>query len=261
MSADGGTQFHYAITAGQFQGVLLQPIFGAQLLGLVQAIAAHIQVADVDQELGPNLSTDRSQVKGVAANVVFIPTEIGQKLGDLFVRACAAHDPCQVGYIYDVKASALDEAIYCGFSSTTAAHADIKVVAEGQSYFTPWNGLTAAQSVLQSHRDLTLIVGSDQGIEGAQTAVAGAGKTGKVVLVGYGGSAAALAGIRSGAWYGDVAQLPASEWRVATEELISAIRNGVASSAVDPVGELPSEGVVTKSDVGQFQAQWPGSSR
>ena len=116
-------------------------------------------MADLDQELGPNLSTDQPQVKGLAANVVFVPTEIGQKLGALVVHACASDNPCQVGYMYDIKASALDEAIYRGFSSSTAGHANVKVVAQGQSYFTPSDGLTAAQNMLQSHPSLTLIVG------------------------------------------------------------------------------------------------------
>jgi len=253
------TQLQDAITAHQYQGIIVQPIFGTGLLGLVkQAISGHIQVADLDQELGPNLGTDQPQVKGLAANVVFVPTEIGQKLGALVVHACAGYNPCQVGYMYDIKASALDEAIYRGFSSSTAGHANVKIVAQGQSYFTPSDGLTAAQNMLQSHPNLTLIVGSDQGIEGAQQAVAGAGRTGKVILVGYGASAAALRGIRSGAWYGDVAQLPASEGRLAVEDLVSAIKTGVSSGGVDPVAQLPSGGVITKSNVGQFHAEWPG---
>jgi ribose transport system substrate-binding protein len=253
------TQLQDVITAHKYQGIVVQPIFGTGLLGLVkQAIAAHIQVADLDQELGPNLSTDKAQVNGLAANVVFVPTEIGQKLGALVVQACATHNPCQVGYIYDVKASALDEAIYRGFSAATAGHANVKIVAEGQSYFTPWNGLIATQHMLQSDPNLTLIVGSDQGIEGAQKVVAGEGRTGKVILVGYGASAAALSGVRSGAWYGDVAQLPASEGSLAVEDLIRAIRTGVSSGAVDPVAQLPREGVITKADVSQFHAEWPG---
>ncbi len=48
------TQLQDAITAHKYQGIVVQPIFGSALLGLVkQAIAAHIQVADLDQELGP----------------------------------------------------------------------------------------------------------------------------------------------------------------------------------------------------------------
>jgi hypothetical protein len=114
----------------------------------------------------------------------------------LVVHACAAFNPCQVGYIYDVKASALDAAIYGGFLSSTAGHANVKIVAYGQSYFTPWNGLTAAQSMLQSH----LVV----------------------------------------------------------EGLLKAIRTGVPRAAVDPVAYLPNGGVATRSDSGQFHAEWPG---
>ncbi len=253
------SQLQDVITAHQYQGVIVQPIFGTGLLGLVrEAIARHIAVADLDQELGPNLHTDQPQVKGLAANVVFVPTEIGTKLGQLVVTACKTHNPCNVGYMYDIKASALDEAIHGAFMAQIKGHANIKIVAEGQSFFTPSDGLTAAQNMLTANPDLTLIVGSDQGIEGAQQAVAAAGKTGKVILVGYGASAAALKGIRSGAWYGDVAQLPATEGRLAVEDLASFIRTGVSAGGVDPVAELPDGGVITKANVGLFHAEWPG---
>ena len=65
--------------------------------------------------------------------------------------------------------------------------------------------------MLQAHSDLNLIVGSDQGIEGAVQAI---GKK-TVILVGYGGSATGIQGVAAGKWYGDVAQLPASEGRLA----------------------------------------------
>lgn len=246
-----------AITAHQYQGIIVQPIFGTGLMGLVrQAIGDHIQVANLDQELGKNLSTDKPQVKGLAANVVFIPTRIGRKLGNLVDQACKKHNPCNVGYMYDIKASALDEAIYRGFIASTRHDKNVKIVTTGQSYFTPSKGLAAAQNMLQANPNLTLIVGSDQGIEGAQQAVAAAGK--KVILVGYGASAAALKGIRSGAWYGDVAQEPATEGRLAVKDLVKAIRTGVKSGAVDPVAKLPNAGVVTRKNVKKFHPEWPG---
>ncbi|MDA8301978.1 MAG: sugar ABC transporter substrate-binding protein [Actinomycetota bacterium] len=248
-----------AITSHKYQGIIVQPIFGTGLLGLVrQAIAAHIAVANMDQELGPDLATDKPQVKGLAVNVVFVPTEIGTKLGQLVVKACSKYNPCNVGYMYDIKASALDEALHGAFMKVVSSHTNVKIVTEGQSYFTPSDGLTAAQNMLTAHPNLTLIVGSDQGIEGAQQAVAAAGKTGKVILVGYGASAAALKGIRSGAWYGDVAQLPASEGRLAVEYLAESIRTGKHFGGIDPVAELPHGGIVTKADVGEFHAEWPG---
>ena len=182
------SQFQDAIAAHRFQGIIVQPIFGTGLLGLVrQAIADKIAVANLDQELGPNLSTDQPQVKGLAVNVVFVPTEIGTKLGQLVDHACARFSSCNVGYLFDIKASALDEAVRGAFNKAIAPDKRVKVVANGQSYFTPSDGLTAVQDMLEAEPNMNLVVGSDQGIEGAQEAIAGAGKTGKVVLVGYGG--------------------------------------------------------------------------
>ena len=130
----------------------------------------------------------------------------------------------------------------------------MKIVAQGESFFTPALGLKAAQNMLQAHSDLNLIVGSDQGIEGAVQAL---GKK-KVILVGYGGSAAGIQGVAAGTWYGDVAQLPASEGRLATQAAIKAVRTGAKTGGQNPVADLPNQGVVTKDNADQFTAEWPG---
>jgi ribose transport system substrate-binding protein len=264
--ANNSPQTQYAqlqdvINSGQYNGIIVQPIFGTGLISLVkQAIAKGIKVVNMDQILGPDLSTDAPQVAGLSGNITFVPTEIGTKLGMLVVQACQAKNlsPCNVGYLYDIKASALDVAISGAFNKAIAADPAIKVVAQGQSFFSPTDGLTAVQDMLAAKPDLSLIVGSDQGIEGGAQALAAAHKTGKVILVGYGASAAALAGVASGAWYADVAQAPASEGREAVLALVKALRTGQNSGGIDPVAQLPDGGVVTKANVTQFTAQWPG---
>ena len=255
------SQLQDVINSGQYNGIIVQPIFGTGLISLVkQAIAKGIKVVNMDQILGPDLSTDAPQVPGLSANVTFVPTEIGTKLGMLVVQACEAKNlsPCNVGYLYDIKASALDVAVSGAFNKAIAADPAIKVVAQGQSFFSPTDGLTAVQDMLAAKPNLNLIVGSDQGIEGGAQALATAHKTGKVILVGYGASAAALAGVASGAWYADVAQAPASEGREAVLALVKALRTGQNSGGIDPVAQLPDGGVVTKANVTQFTAQWPG---
>ena len=255
------SQLQDAINSGQYQGIIVQPIFGTGLTGLVkQAIGKGIKVVNMDQILGPNLSTDKPQVAGLSANVTFVPTEIGTKLGNLAVQACKASNlnPCKVGYLYDIKASALDVAIHGAFAKAIAADPSVTVAAQGQSFFSPTVGLTAVQNMLQANPSLNLIVGSDQGIEGGAQALAAAHKTGKVILVGYGASAAALQGVASGAWYGDVAQAPASEGRLAVVAMIKALRDGKSSGGIDPVAGLPANGVVTKANASQFTAEWPG---
>ncbi|HJZ28444.1 MAG TPA: sugar ABC transporter substrate-binding protein [Streptosporangiaceae bacterium] len=255
------SQLQDVITSGQYSGIILQPIFGTGLISLVQqAIAKGIKVVNMDQVLGPNYSTDAPQVAGLAANVMFVPTEIGTKLGNMVVQACQSKNlnPCNVGYLYDIKASALDVAISGAFNKAIAAAPGVKVVAQGQSFFSPTEGLTAVQNMLAANASLNLIVGSDQGIEGGVQAVAAKHLTGKVILVGYGASAAALAGVASGAWYGDVAQAPASEGRLAVQALVKALRTGQDSGGIDPVAQLPDNGIVTKANVSQFTAEWPG---
>jgi ribose transport system substrate-binding protein len=255
------SQLQDAINSGQYDGIIVQPIFGTGLTSLVkQAIAKGIKVVNMDQILGPDLSTDKPQVPGLSANVAFVPTEIGTKLGNLVVQACQAHNlsPCKVGYLYDIKASALDVAIHGAFAKAIAADPAVTVTAQGQSFFSPTVGLTAVQNMLQANPSLNLIVGSDQGIEGGAQALATAHKTGKVILVGYGASAAAIAGVASGAWYGDVAQAPASEGRLAVIAMIKALRQGKSSGGIDPVAGLPDNGIVTKANASQFTAEWPG---
>jgi len=253
-------QLQTVINSGQYNGIITQPIFGTGLLSLVkEAIAKGIKVVNMDQILGPSLSTDQPQVPGLSANVTFVPTEIGAKLGEQVVAACASKklSPCKIGYLYDIKASSLDEAIYSAFTGAIKGH-PVQIVTTGQSYFTPTIGLSAVETMLQAQPGLNLIVGSDQGIEGAMTALSTVDKSDHVLLVGYGASAAAVAGIKSGVIFSDVAQAPASEGRLAVQALVSALQTGKVSGAVDPVAGFPDGGVVTPGDISQFTPEWPG---
>lgn len=254
------SQLQNVISSGTYQGIIVQPIFGTGLTDLVsQAIAKGIKVVNIDQILGPDLSTAQPQVKGLSANVTFVPTDMGTKLGKLTVQACASKNlnPCKIGYLYDIKASSLDIAIQKAFTAAIAG-SPVTVVAEGQDFFTPAGGLKAVQDMLTAHSDLNAVVGSDQGIEGAVQALASANKTGKVLLVGYGGSAAGLSGVSSGAWFGTVVQTPATEGRLGVADLVKAIRDNTTTGGVDPLATLPNQGVVTSADVSQFTAEWPG---
>jgi ribose transport system substrate-binding protein len=256
------TQFNElqtVINSGQYNGIITQPIFGTGLLTLVKsAIAKGIKVVNMDQILGPSLSTDVPQVTGLSANVTFVPTTIGTKLGQQVVAACASKklNPCKVGYLYDIKQSSLDTAIYGAFSAAIKG-SPVQIVTTGQSFFTPTLGESASQTMLQAQPGLNLIVGSDQGIEGASVALSTAHNT-KVLLVGYGASAAAIAGVASGAWFSDVAQAPASEGRLAVQALVKAVQSGTDSGAVDPVAGFPNGGIVTKANASQFTGEWPG---
>jgi ribose transport system substrate-binding protein len=243
-------------TSKQFNAIIVQPIFGPQLIPTVQAaIKAKIKVVNMDQILGTNPGTAAPPVKGMAGNVVFVQTQIGRKQGGLVVKACAARhaSPCKVGYLFSVKVSSLDTAIRKGFDAVTAGH-NIRVEAEGETFYNPANALRASQTMLQAKPDLDVIVGADQGATGAQQALGGK----KVTLIGYGGGGVGLKAVKSGAWFGTVMQRPATEGRLAMRCAIKAVRTGKGCGGIDVLKGLPNGGVVTKANASKFKAEWPG---
>lgn len=255
------TQLQDAIASGKFDGIVLQPVFGPALVqGALDAIAAGIAVGNIDQILGDDNTTADPQVEGLSANVVFVPSELGRKIGELVVEACADSNPCNVGYIFSVKVAALDTTLREAFDEAISVNPAIKVVAEGESFYTTALGLKASQDMLAAHSDLTVITGADQAITGAVQAVSDAGLKDQVRLVGYGGGAIAFQGIASGERYGTVMQAPATEGRIGIQQLIEAIRTGTPAAGVDVLADLPDGGVVTADNVETFLplAEWPG---
>ncbi len=244
------------VTSKQYDAIVLQPIFGPQLIPTVQsAVKTGLKVVNMDQILGTNPATAAPPVKGLAGNVVFVQTEIGTKQGGLVVKACAQlkASPCKVGYLYSVKASSLDAAIRKGFDRATAGHG-IEVVAEGETFYNPATALKAAQTMLQAQPGLNVIVGADQGATGAQQALNGQ----KVTLIGYGGGGVGLKAVASGAWFGTVVQRPATEGRLAMQCAVKAVRTGKGCGGIDVLSGLPDGGVVTKANASKFKAEWPG---
>jgi ribose transport system substrate-binding protein len=240
----------------QYQAIVVQPIFGPQLTSAIQsAIKSGIKVVNMDQNLGTNPNTAAPPVKGLSGNVIFVQSEIGQKQGQLVVKACAElnANPCKVGYLYSVKVSSLDTAIRKAFDAATAGH-NIQVVGEGETFYNPANALKAAQTILQAHSDINVIVGADQGATGAQQALNGQ----KVTLIGYGGGGVGLKAVGSGAWYGTVVQRPATEGKLAMQCAIKAVKTGKGCGGIDVLKGLPNGGVVTQANASQFKAEWPG---
>ena len=260
--ADQVKQLQDAVASGKYDAIITQPLYGAGMVEDVKkAITAGIAVGNIDQTLGADMTTADFQVDGLSSNVAFVPSELGKKIGNLVVTACAdvKANPCNVGYIWSVKAAALDIALKKAFDEAIAPHPEIKVVSDtGESFYTTALGLKAAQDIVAAHPDVSVIVSADQAITGAVQAVKDIKD--KVRLVGYGGGAVALQGIASGERFGTVMQMPATEGGLGTKNLIDAIRSGTPVPGVDPLATLPDGGVVTKANVATFLplAEWPG---
>ena len=255
------SQMQTAISSGKYQGIITQPIVGTALVPLVQqAIAAGIKVVNMDQILGSNLRTAAPQVQGLSGNAVFNPYNGGVTDGKLSAEACEAlkANPCDVGFLYDVKASNLDGAVHAGFLVGLATDPNAKITNTGQTNFSQAQALTAAQNMLTANPNLDVIWGSDQGAEGAASAVAQAGKQGKVLIVGGGGGSIAIADVKSGVLFGELYNAPATEGKVAMQMMAKALTTGQSSGGVDVAATFPDNGAITKANVDQFTAQYTG---
>ncbi len=252
------SQLQNVINSGQFQGVIVQPIYGAAIMSTVaKAIKKGIKVVNIDQILGTKYTTDQIQVKGLSGNVVFFPSKIGTQLATLAHQACAGANPCKIGLVHNYIGYEPDGAITAAFDSTLAKNSSDSIVASADGLYQAGVALTQVQNMLTAHPDINVIVGADQDCEGAQAALTAAKNT-SVKLVCYGASAAGVAALKSGAWFADVAQMPATEGQLGMSMLIKAMRTGKGQGSKNPVAGLPNNGILTKANAGKFTGEWPG---
>ncbi len=254
------TQFQDAIASGAYDGVILVAIAGiASAPDIEAAIAAGMEVVILNQVVGEDYTTSEPQVPGVSANVMAAPFVNGKRLGELTVGACADLDPCEVVYIYGIKGLPVDDAARAGLDEVIAAYPAITIVAEGEGqYLGPEGGINATQDILQVAPDFDVLVGADQSVQGAEIVLTDEGRLDQVRLVGWGGSVPAIEGIAAGRWFGGVFGAPGDEGRIAMEAMVSALTGGPDFGGVDPLADLPDNGLVTADNVDLFTPQWDG---
>jgi ribose transport system substrate-binding protein len=246
------------ISSGKFQGIITQPIYGPVLVpGVKAAIKKGIKVVNIDQILGTNYSSDQIEVHGLSGNVVFFPAKIGSQLAAEAISACGSANPCQIALVHNYIGDEPDAEITSTFDAGIAKDANASIVANGDGLYTPSVALTFIADQLVAHPNLNVIVGADQDCEGAQSALTSAKNT-SVKLVCYGASATGIAAVKSGAWFADVAQLPATEGTLGMIALIKAMKTGKGSGSQNPVAKLPNNGIVTQANASKFNGEWPG---
>ena len=252
-------QIQTILASKKYKGIIIAALDGAAVIpALENAIKAGVQVAVLNQVIGSKLDTSDPQFPGAAVSVLAPPLRSGQRLGTLTSQACKGIASCGVVYFYGIKGTPIDTAVKQGFDATIASSTNIKVVAEAQGqYLGPDVGLKAMQDILAKKTQFNVVVGADQSIQGVQLALKSANMQG-TKLIGLGGSTPALAGVASGAWFGDVFLAPMTEGQLALQALIKAIKTGKSSGGIDAGSTFPDNGLVTKANVSKFTAQWAG---
>jgi ribose transport system substrate-binding protein len=253
-------QIQDALASGKYDGFLVDSVDGAGLVPLIQrAVAQKIKVVALNTVLGPDLKQGDPQVEGVSASVVYTAYDRGQHEAKLALQACAdVKGTCQIGYMFDFKASGFDQGVRSGFDSVISTNSLIKVVAEGEDKFAAAAGLASAQTMLQAHPDLDVMVGSDQGMAGATQALQAAGKANQVKVIGLGGSVSGLGWVKDGTRFGEVLSMPATQGKLAADALVKALRKGIDAGGINPAAGLPDDGLATAANVDKFHGEWNG---
>ena len=251
-----------AIAEHKFNGILLQPNDSTSIIPALQkAIKAKIQVAVLNVPAGPNANTDKPQIAGLAGSVLTPQITWGHQMAQMTVNACKGIDPCKVGYIEGEVGSSGDVADLQGFRSGIKGHSNVDVVSvQGGGAYLAGPAQTVAQTMLVANPGMNVIVTpGDQMTHGAELAVDAAGLKGKVKLIGLGASTYGVAATKAGRWYGTVAILPGTMGQIGLQILVQHMLNPkLRSQGVNPDTDLHQSPLLTKDNIGHFQAQWAG---
>lgn len=186
-----------AIVAGEHDMLVLLAADSIGILPAVDdAIDAGITVVSAFVNLGDDFESLEPATDGLVV-VAETPTSNGRALADMAIMACEGIDPCQVAYLEGFAALPLDAARTEAFVEQLATAPNTELVAQVEGGYTPDQGQSATQDVLQANPDVDVIVGSTQAIVGAQGVV----DTSQVALVGNGSSTEAHEGVMSGEWF------------------------------------------------------------
>lgn len=253
-------QIQDVIASGKYKALIIASVDGAGIIpSLKDAVAAGLKVGILNQVVGTKLDTAKPQFAGPSVVVMVPPRISGERIGKLTLKACEGKTSCKVVYFYGIKGIPLDNAIKEGFDATIASNPGISVVAEGEGkYLGPDTAQKAMQDILSSTPSFDVVVGADQSIQGVVLALSDAGKLGTAKLIGFGGSKAAIDGVKSGTWFADLFGAPGTEGKLLMDAMVKAIKTGKNSGGIDPGTKLPDSGLVTKANVSKFKAEWNG---
>jgi ribose transport system substrate-binding protein len=208
--------------------IVLTP-YDSQAIGsaIVEANNANIPVFTAD------IASTSSQGK-VIAHIASDNVQGGYVAGTLICHATGGKG--DVAIIDEPEVTSVQDRVK-GFKAALAKLCPgVKIVADVDSGGARTKANSDAGDILQAHKDLAGIFGTnDDSALGAVAAVAAAGLTGKVAIVGYDANPEARAAITKGTMYGDALQYP-KQIGIAT---IDAIAEYFKGSSPHPLVHIP----------------------
>jgi ribose transport system substrate-binding protein len=191
------------------------------IAALVKAKNAGIPIVIVDTRLDAKAAADA----GVEPKT-FVGSdnyEGGRIAGEYVAKATGGR--ARVGILEGIPGHETGDSRLRGFREAVAAHPGITIAASQPANWERDQGFNVFQNMLQAHSDIdTVFAASDLMALGAVEAIAAAGRTGKIRVVGFDALDDAKKAIAAGTMEGSVAQFPSEMGRVAVESAVKVLR-------------------------------------
>ena len=153
------SQIEDALASGKYAGMIVAPNDSVSIAGAFeQVIAAGVPIATVLFPVGPDLNSLDPQVKGITTTVASPPVGGTTVQAEAVVAFCAEKEPCNVVIIIGGKIFPFDNLRLETYVKVLGAHANIKIVAEEEGFYSPDTALTPMTDILQAHKDVNVVL-------------------------------------------------------------------------------------------------------
>ena len=202
---------------------------------LVKAKDAKVPIVVVDTRVDAKAAADA----GVRTET-FVGSdnyEGGKLAGEYLVKSSGGK--ARVGILEGIPGHETGDSRLRGFRDAVKASPGITIVASQPANWERDQGFNVFQNMLQAHPDIDSVFAcSDLMALGAIEAIAAAGKTGKIRVIGFDALDDAKKAIAAGTMEASVAQFPSEMGRVAVESAVKVIRGGTVPAEVKVKLEL-----------------------
>lgn len=251
-------QLQDAVAANAYDAFVIDPNDGGAITPEIKdAIKHHILVACMLTPCGPDPTAAHNQIPGMVTSVGFPFNESGQMIAQLIVMACGSKNPCNVAYMPGLLTLPLEKARNTGLYGVLKKHPNIKVVAQQEGKYDTGTARSVMQNILTANPHVDVAASSYDGMTtGIEQAVASAGLTGKVKLIGSGGSEQAIAAVRSGKWFGTVRAVPKTEGKLIVKYLVAAANGKKVPGYINEYAAQPGGPLVTPQRAKKMVAEY-----
>ena len=254
------SQCQSAIASGQYQAIVDYPVDGAAAVPCAkQALAAHLTFIPVDSPVGANALSTSVQVPGIKAQVLGAAIGVDANLTiDLVKKACSHFPkPCTI-----VQTESIPAFFYCSYKVKYEQPAleklGYKVLATLViGNFDDEAGMKSAiltELAKQPHFDV-LLSDDDSSVQGAVELKA-EGKLPGTLIIGDGGSTAAIAAIKAGTEFGTAYSVPRTESSQAVMDAIALVHGQTVTPVTQTQLTLTKTPIVTKANIAGVTAEW-----